>query len=287
MKNAEPRLKVAAAQIETALGDVAANLRKHMDMIARARAASVDVLVFPELSLTGYALGATARDMALRADDAVIREIARAAGPMAVTLGYVEAVDEGRPYNSALTLRDGSTLHNHRKLNLPGYGRLEEPQWFAGGTQLDGFDLGGGWKACTLVCADLWNPALVHIAACGGAALLLVPISSSLEAVGKDFDNPGGWQVALDFYALMYGLPVIMANRVGREGAFTAWGGSRVIDPSGRSVARAEDGECLVTAELSLDDVAAARRRLPTIRDSDLALVQRELARLAARGNAA
>ena len=98
MKNGGSRLKVAAAQIETALGDVAANLRKHMDMIARARAVSADVLVFPELSLTGYALGATAGDMALRADDAVMREIARAAGPMAVTLGYVEAADGGRPY---------------------------------------------------------------------------------------------------------------------------------------------------------------------------------------------
>jgi N-carbamoylputrescine amidase len=287
MKNTKSELKVGAAQIETVLGDVTANLRKHLDMIVRARAAAIDVLMFPELSLTGYALGARSREIALRADDQILRDIANAAGPMAVTVGYVEAADGGRPYNAAVTLRDGDILQNHRKLNLPGYGRLEEPNWFAGGTLLDGFDLGRGWRACTLVCADLWNPALVHIAACGGASLLLVPISSSVEAVGEDFDNPRGWQVALDFYAMMYGLPIVMANRVGPEGEFTAWGGSRVLDPSGRTIARAADGDDLIVATLSLADVAAAQTRLPTVRDSDPALVRAEFERLAAARSAA
>ncbi len=91
---------------------------------------------------------------------------------------------DGRPYNAAVTLRDGRILNNHRKINLPGYGRLEEARWFSGGSAIDSFGLAEGWCACTLICADVWNPALVHIAACHGAMLLLVPISSSVEAVG-------------------------------------------------------------------------------------------------------
>lgn len=287
MNSPRHHLKVAVAQIETVLGDVALNLEKHLGAIADARAASVDVLVFPELSLTGYSLGRRAREVAMRADDPVIGAIARAAGPMAVTVGYVESAGDRRPYNAAVTLGGGRILSNYRKLNLPGYGRLEEPRWFAGGERVEPFDLAGGWRACTLVCADVWNPALVHIAACGGASLLLVPISSSIEAVSEDFDNPRGWRVAVDFYAMMYGLPILMANRIGREGDFRNWGGSRILDPFGRTLAQADDGEALISAELSLADIGKARSLLPTVRDSNPALVRAEFDRLAADRSAA
>lgn len=281
-------LKVSVAQIETVLGDVAANLHKHLDIIGRARAASVDILLFPELSLTGYGLGPRASEVAMRADDPALDAIARAAGSMAVTVGYVEAgTDMGRPYNAAVTLGGGRVLYNHRKINLPGYGRLEEPKWFAGGERVEPFEIAPGWRACTLVCADLWNPALVHIAACRGASLLLVPISSAIEAVGEGFDNPRGWQIALDFYAMMYGLPILMANRIGREGEFTSWGGSRILDPFGRTIAEAAPCDDLVIAELSLDDVERSRRRLPTIRDANPALIRAEFDRLAADRSAA
>ena len=95
MNEPKPSLKVAVAQIETVLGDVQANLRRHLELIVEARTASVDVLVFPELSLTGYGLAHSARAVALRADDPIIGEIAGAAGPMAVTVGYVEMVGDG------------------------------------------------------------------------------------------------------------------------------------------------------------------------------------------------
>ena len=287
MNEPKPSLKVAVAQIETVLGDVQANLRRHLELIAEARTAAVDVLVFPELSLTGYGLAHTARAVAMRADNPLIGEIAGAAGSMAVTVGYVESSDDGRPYNAAVTLRDGRTLHNHRKLNLPGYGRLEEPHWFSGGSTVEPFDLAEGWCGCTLICADAWNPALVHIAACHGAMLLLVPISSSLEAVGDGFDNARGWQIAVDFYAMMYGLPILMANRAGREGSFTSWGGSRILDPFGRTIAKADAAESLVVAEINLADIGKARRRLPTVRDSDPALVRAEFERLLSERSAA
>jgi predicted amidohydrolase len=286
MTATQPGLAVAVAQIETVLGDVTANLDKHLDVIAEARAASVDVLVFPELSLTGYSLDVRARDIALHADDRLFHKIAQAGGPMAVTVGYVES-GPVRPYNAAMTVRDGRALANHRKLNLPGYGRLEEPKWFGGGEALDCFEIAPGWRAATLICADLWNPALVHVAACAGASLLLVPISSAHEAVGEGFSNPHGWQVALDFYSMMYGLPILMANRVGREGALTFWGGSRILDGFGRVVASAAGAECLVVGRLRSADVEKARGLLPTVRDSDPALVRALFDRLAAGRSAA
>jgi predicted amidohydrolase len=114
-----------------------------------------------------------------------------------------------------------------------------------------------------------------------GATLLLAPVSSALEAVDADFDNPGGWDLNLRFYALTYGLPVAMANRVGAEGDLTFWGGSRIVDAFGRTVATAEDRrEALVHAPLDFAEVRRARYRLPTVRDANLPLVYREIERI-------
>jgi predicted amidohydrolase len=266
-------------QIETALGDVAANLRKHKDWIDSARVEGADIVLFPELSLTGYSLRERSPDVSLAADAAPIAELIEAAGTMTVTFGFVERSDDGRLYNAATTVSDGRVLSTHRKLNLPGYGRLEENRWFAAGERVDTFELSAGWNSACMICADLWNPALAHIAACRGADLLLAPVSSAIEAVGDGFDNPSGWAKALDFYAMMYGLPIVMTNRVGREDDLTFWGGSRILDASGRTVAATDDRECLVVAELARDDIERARSRLPTIRDSAPTVVHAELGR--------
>ena len=136
-----------------------------------------------------------------------------------------------------------------------------------------------------MICADTWNPPLVHLAALQGTTLLLSPISSALEAVGAEFDNPEGWDTNLRFYALTYGMPVLMANRVGTEGDLTFWGGSRILDPFGRVLATAAGRhEELVRAELDFVEVRRARYLLPTVRDANLALVQREIDRVVSQG---
>jgi len=181
-------------------------------------------------------------------------------------------------------VRDGTVLAVHRKINLATYGRLDDGKHFAAGGFVGTFDLTTDWRASVMICADLWNPALVHLAAIQGATMLLAPISSAIEAVGADFDNPGGWEINLRFYALTYGLPIAMANRVGREGELTFWGGSRIIDPFGRTLAQAaSDGEDLVRTRVDFGEVRRARYLLPTVRDANLPLVQREIERIARR----
>jgi predicted amidohydrolase len=273
---------VAVAQVASVLGDVAANRRTHLDVVDSARALGTDVLVFPELSLTGHGAGPDALSVALRRDDPVIAEIARAAGTMCTVFGLIEEGPAAQFYNTALAVRDGAILDAHRKVNLATYGRLEDGKHFAAGRRVGTFELARVWRASIMICADLWNPPLVHLAAMQGATVLLAPISSAIEAVGADFDNPTGWDVNLRFYALTYGLPIAMANRAGREGELTFWGGSRILDPFGRTLAQAEgDGEALVRALIDFDAVRRARYLLPTVRDANLALLQREIERLA------
>lgn len=279
------RRRVAVAQIESRPGDLEANLRKHLDVIEAARAAGVEVLLFPEMSLTGHGAGADALRLAIDCDDRIVTQIARASGAMGTVFGLIEERAAAQFYNAAVVVQHGHAIFVHRKINLATYGRLEDGKHFAAGRHVDTFALDQRWRASVMICADAWNPALVHLAALQGATLLMVPISSAIEAVGDGFDNPHGWDTNLRFYALTYGMPVLMANRVGVEGDLTFWGGSRILDPYGRVIATAAGrGEELVSADLDYDDVRRARYRLPTVRDANLPLVQREVGRLASQG---
>lgn len=275
-------LTLGVAQIASIPGDLSANRQKHVEAIDAARARGVDVLVFPELSLVGHAGGADALRLALRRDDSLLIELARAAGPMCTVVGAVEEAGAAQFYNAAFTLRDGHVLAVHRKINLATYGRLEDGKYFTAGERADVADLNERWRASVLICADLWNPPLVHLAATQGATLLLAPVSSAIEAVGADFDNPGGWEVNLRFHAMTYGLPIAMANRVGREDSLTFYGGSRIVDPFGRTLAKAEgNAEQVVDARVDFESVRKARQQLPTIRDANVRLLAREFDRIA------
>lgn len=266
------RLTVAAAQIECRMGDIEANLARHLAMIAEARSSGVDLLVFPELSLTDYA---AAPDLSRLARDCAASELialAEAAGPMAVSVGFIEAAADGCFYNAQALLADGRTVAVHRKINLPGYGNLREDRVYAMGARLTLSDACAGWSAATLICADAWNPALPWLVALGGAEILILPAASSRRAV-NGFDNPRGWAVNLSHTALTYGLPIVFANHCGKREEMDFWGGSRILDASGRELACAGDNETLLIAELDRDDGIAARERLPTARTSNPALI--------------
>lgn len=121
----ESLVRIGLAQIDARLGDVAANVERHLAWIERARERKVDLLVFPELSLTGYRLLHLTPRVALGADSPQLARLAKAAGPMAVVAGFVEAGGDGSLYNSAAVLAPASGAPGaaprwvHRKLYLP------------------------------------------------------------------------------------------------------------------------------------------------------------------------
>lgn len=274
-------LRVGVAQIATIPGDIDANIDRHLQAMAVARERGADVLLFPELSLTGHGAGGETLQLARRRDGRVITRLGAAAGDLRVIVGFIEEGPAAQFYNSAVIVQNGAMRFLHRKINIATYGALEEGKHYATGRYVETFELDERWRAGLLICADAWNPALVYLTALHGATILFVPISSAVEALGAEFDNPGGWDTTLRFYAQVYGLPVVMTNRVGCEDGLTFWGGSRILDPFGRELARAGDREEMLIADLSYEQVREARYRLPTVRDSNLALIVREIQRLA------
>ncbi|MEM7567117.1 MAG: nitrilase-related carbon-nitrogen hydrolase [Pseudomonadota bacterium] len=274
------RLHAAVAQVESGLGALDANVKRHVELIAEARAAGVQCLLFPEMSLTGHSAGMWSLDIAIDAKHAAVRDLAEASGPMRTTFGLIEEGPAAQFYNSAYTVANGKVVHIHRKVNLATYGNLEDGKHFAPGRYVETFPLGERWRASTLICNDLWHPALVHLAALHGATVLLAPVSSAREAVGAEFDNPSGWATACRYTAMVYGMPILFANRIGVEQGLTFWGGSRIVDPFGTTIGEMGQEEGLLRAELSYETVRKARSLLPTVRDSNLDLIVRETSRL-------
>jgi predicted amidohydrolase len=276
-------LRVALAQVDCVLGDVAENARRARDVVTRARAQGADLVVFPELSLTGYALGTVTEDVALTVDDDAIADLAEAARGVAVIVGCVEQ-GPVQTYNSALYLDDGAVVHVQRKTHLPTYGRFEEHKHFSQGPALRAFDTRLG-RLALLICNDAWQPALAFLAVHDGARVLVVPACSSLEpGAGTDpAEVERDWSDLLRFHARFLQAYVVFVNRVGEEAGLTFWGGSQVVDPWGRTAALAPRGEpALVLAELDLGAVRRRRRELPLLKDPRLGMLRREVDRLLA-----
>jgi predicted amidohydrolase len=270
-------LHVSIAQINVELLNIESNFKKHKKYILKAQHQGSELLLFPELSLTGYQLGRNTPDIAMTGKDPILLKLASIAPEMSVLVGFVERASPGEYYNAVAVLHGGQVQKIHRKLNLPTYGGLEEGKCYNRGQQLTQTQVKPEWNASTLICADLWNPALVHCAMLKKPELLLAPVNSATAIVSDEFSNEKSWLTNICFYAMTYGTPVLMANRYGQEKDAFFWGGSHIIGPRGEILAVAIEGEGMISAKLNLGEIAAARFDLPTIRDSDTRLITRLL----------
>jgi predicted amidohydrolase len=265
-------VRIALAQVDSRLGDLDANAARAREACAGARAAGADLVVFPELQLSGYGLGAGRDASSAPADAAAVAE-----GSAAV-IGFTERDGEQR-YNSAVYVEAGVPVHVQRKIHLVDYPPWNEDSQFAPGETLSAFDTAFG-RTAVVICNDAWQPLLPVLAVQDGAELLIFP-SASATAMP---DVEEYWRGLTTFYARMLQCYVVFVNRVGTEGTFTFWGGSHVVDPLGEIVADAPRfEEALLLVDVDLERVAARRRELPLVGALRPELLRAELDRLAAR----
>lgn len=274
-------VRIALAQVDSTLGDVDKNLERARRQVAAASEQGVDLVVFPELSLHGYALGEVATDDSVRADDPRLAALTRS-GPD-VLVGFHE--DGGiRRHDSAAYLGADGRRHLHRKLFLPNYLVWEERKHYSPGQRLRAYDTRFG-RMATLICYDFWQAPLPWLAAQDGAEVLLVPVASAAGHGPDSVDVVGHWCDLVRMVARMHQCWVVMCNRVGAEAGARFWGGSRIVDPTGAVVAEAPMWEpALVVHDV---DVAAANRlrhTVPHVAEARLGLVGREVDRLIAAG---
>jgi predicted amidohydrolase len=279
-------VRVALAQVAPHLGEVAANLEMAAERVRTAAAEGADVVVFPELALTGYLLSDLVPEVAMPATDPRLAALSREAPGALVAIGFVEETAEHRYANSAALVRDGELVGLHRKVYLPTYGMFDEGRFTRPGDRIRTTEVGDPLGRVGLsICEDFWHPSLPLLQAQDGAALLVNLAAGPARAPGSaaGLAAIAGWHRMQETYALLGTVAVAFCNRVGNEEGLTFWGGSRLIDPGGGVVVEAPlYEEALVVGSLETDDLRMQRYQLPILADERLELTRRELDRIIA-----
>jgi predicted amidohydrolase len=279
------KMKIALAQVGPRLGDLDANVRKHLAVIAQAKEAGADVVCFPELSLTGYYLRDLTATVAVRpeAADPIFGQLLAASHDVDVIVGFVEETSRFLYHNSAAYLSGGQVVHIHRKVYLPTYGMFDEQRFLATGDGVRSFATPFG-RVALLICEDLWHLSLPYLAWLDGADYLIGLVASpgrGVRADSKRLASAEAWQVLATALAQFLTSYVALVNRVGYEDGVGFFGCSLAVEPSGQTVAQAGDlDEDLVIADLDPARLRRARIAYPLLRDERPELTLRELQRI-------
>jgi len=281
------KVKLALAQINTTLGVVEKNLEKHLARVKDAVKRGADLVIFPELSLTGYVLQDLASTVAHKPqpDDPVFKELLAASRDIDITVGFVEEDVRSRFFISSAYLSQEKVVHVHRKVYLPTYGLFDEGRFFAWGDTTSAFDTRFG-RAAILICEDFWHISPPYLLWLDGADLFLFMSASPGRGLTSAPQlSTAHWVESINrAYASIFTSFVVHCNRVGFEDGLYFWGGSTVFNPDGELIAKAPlEEESLTFCELNLNDLHHTRARLPLLRDERTALVQRELNRILSR----
>ncbi|HEV7677389.1 MAG TPA: nitrilase-related carbon-nitrogen hydrolase [Candidatus Dormibacteraeota bacterium] len=277
------------AQIAPRLGDVPRNLERHLSVAAEAREGGAHLVVFPELSLTGYFLKDLVPDVALRQDAPELADLARASDGVDLVVGAVLETEDARFHNAALYFSGGRLVHVHRKVYLPTYGLFDEQRYFAQGDRfrvvaapLPAARQPRPWHAGLLICEDMWHLSAPMLLARQGIDVLLCPSSSPGRGVahGAALGTAMSYDAMTRTYAQLTTSYVLYCNRVGYEDGVNFWGGSRIVDPEGRVLVEGGDREELLWHRIDLGAIRRARLAYPLVRDERHDLVDAEIDRL-------
>lgn len=254
-------MRIACFQGPRDAGTPAQNLARLEAVAVLAKAEGADILVAPEMFLTGYVLGAE-RAAALSetfAGPSVTgaRRIASANG-LALVFGMPERGSDGCVYNSAVAIGPGGDiLATYRKAHL--YGDVDRDQFSPGSALPQPCDI-CGFKTALLICYDIEFPEVARALALDGVELIIVP-----TAVMEPYDFvPRTLVPARAFENQLF---VAYVNRCGTEADFDYFGLSCVVGPDGIDRVRAGRGEELVFADIDIAEIALSRRDNPYLQD--------------------
>jgi predicted amidohydrolase len=300
-------MKVAVYQTSPVLLDVQANIDDVISKIHKGREKGAELIVFPELALTGYFVGPQYHEAALRLDSEEVKKIATATQGTAAVVGFIEESISMNFYNSALVAVDGEILFAYRKLNLPNYGVFEERKIFSHGKHVPIFKL-SDFNIAVFICNDLWHPSLPYLGVTQKADIFITIFNSSQGSMGDEFSNIESWSIINSFYSRIFGVYNICANRVGEEHfeerraisnsensgkdlergnpvcntkTYRFWGGSEILNPFGKNLATAKLYEPdMIFGDIQRDLLRKKKIILPYLRNDDPYFTHRELQRI-------
>jgi predicted amidohydrolase len=256
-------VRLLLAQTGPKVGNKERNLKQISEQASKARKKNLDLLIFPELQLTGY----TMRDEVSRLAESIpgpstknVERVAKEHG-VHIIFGMPEESDvRGVLHNSAVFIGPKGLIGRYRKIHLPTHSVFDERRYYRPGQEAPVFNTDLG-RIGLVICYDLYFPELTRLQALQGAELI-VCISASPGLRRRFFE---GFCLSRAMENAVY---LAYVNRVGIEEGLQFWGGSRVIAPNGSVLAQCKyDVEEFQICKVDLDEVSRARAFIPTIKD--------------------
>jgi len=228
------QVKIALAQIDLAVGDVAGNTARIIDCASRARdEGRADLVVFPELSVCGYPPEDLLFHAGLRHSvEEAVAEIRDSVFGIAVLIGFPEYEDDNI-YNSCAVFSDGHSIGHYRKQLLPNYGVFDEERYFTAGKHAAVFKVNGIRLGMT-ICEDVWRPEPIAQSRSAGAECIIAINGSPYE-----LETQERREQTVRSRIEEAGVPVVYVNMVGGQDELVFDGGSFVMDAQGETCFRA------------------------------------------------
>lgn len=258
------KFKIALAQISCKLGDKKGNLEKIEQAAKKAKKQGVDLLILPEMSLTGYVIRDQIYELAEEIpghSTNLVEKIARETG-VHIVFGMPElsAKTQATFHNTAVLVSPKGYVGKYRKMYLPTHSMLEEKRYFRPGYQAAVFNTELG-RIGLIICYDVYFPEVARLTRLEGAQLI-VCISAS-PAVRQSF-----FEVLTAARAIENTVFLAFVNLAGIEDGLQFWGGSRLLGPNGRVLVQAKhDDEDFVTCEIDYSDIKPIEAYVPTLKD--------------------
>ncbi|MEK6221420.1 MAG: hypothetical protein N2D54_04155 [Chloroflexota bacterium] len=277
-------MKIALAQINTKLGDLHANLQTHLTYIKQSTEAQADLVIFPEMSLTGYILQDQVPEVVMKAeqDDPIFGPLIDASKKIDIVVGFVDEDQQHHFYIAAAYLSQGKVVHVHRKIYLPTYGMFDELRFFSPSDEIQAFDTRFG-RVGLLICEDFWHASPPYLLWLDGAEMMVFISASPGRGLtaAPQLESSRWVDHITQSYASLFTCFIASTNRVGFEDGINFPGGASVHDPNGELVVKApEHEEALTIAEIDLNQIKRTRARLPLLRDERPEMVQKILGRI-------
>jgi len=274
-------MKVRAIQFSPALGNVEKNMKFHAAAIARAVRDRRELIVFPELSVSGYQLKDLVGDAALRVGGPEWRELEKLSRGIDIIVGAPLEEDAGLIHNAALYFSRGKWRHTHRKVQLPNYGMFEERMIFKPGEGFHTFRI-GSFTAGILICREILFPMLAYLYFVQKTDLLIGISNSPQRGIGKDgISSYQLWETMGYVFSQFYHQNYLFVNRVGFEDGI-GFGGGSFFARAGQGICQKAKyvDEDVLDVEVRPADVRRARLASGYLRDEQPELVLKELQRI-------
>ncbi len=276
-------MKIRAIQFSPTLGNVSKNMEFHRLQITQAITDKIELIIFPELSISGYFLKDIIYDIALTPNDPTLRMLEALSRDIDILVGAPFEEIPGIIYNCALYFSHGTLLHTHRKVQLPNFGMFEEGMIFKAGDTFQSFPLEkSGFTAGILICREILFPINAYLYYLQNVDFLIAISNSPFRGLGPEgMASLKLWERLGEVFAIHHHQHYIFVNRSGFEDGI-GFGGGSFFAEAGRGIVKKgnyfEDDSFDV--DISMQSVRSSRISHNYARDEKPDLILKELKRI-------